>query len=110
MMSGMFDRDSLYTSIFNAVYDGFPNAKYSEVIYLTDKISELVSEWVPKQGDLWLNEDDDVLYVNKGWEAVEVAKQGIRKYGQALRELAALEALDKLHEENNEGMKRLAND
>jgi hypothetical protein len=27
---------------------------------------------VPKKGDFWLNEDDGVLYVNKGWEVVTV--------------------------------------
>jgi hypothetical protein len=31
-----------------------------------------VSEWVPKKGDFWLNEDDGVLYRNKGWEVVTV--------------------------------------
>ena len=37
---------------------------------LTDKVIDIVNECAPKKGDFWLNEDDGMLYVNKGWEVV----------------------------------------
>lgn len=39
---------------------------------------------------------------------VEIAKEGIAKYAEALTELAALEALDDLYKNNDEGMRQLA--
>ena len=66
----MFDRDSLYNYIFHTLADELPDAKNSGITYLTDKICDAVSEWVPKRGDYWLNEDDGFLYVNQGWKVV----------------------------------------
>jgi hypothetical protein len=43
-----------------------------QVENLTNRICDAVTSWCPKQGDYWLNEDDGVLYVNKGWEVVTV--------------------------------------
>ena len=65
-----FDQDSLY----NAIYFVLEKELGSGVMvdYLTDQVCDAVSEWVPKKGDFWLNEDDGVLYVNKGWEVVTV--------------------------------------
>ena len=39
---------------------------------LTDKVIDIVKKCTPKKGDLWLNEDDGMLYINKGWEVVTV--------------------------------------
>jgi hypothetical protein len=65
-----FDQDSLY----NAIYFVLEKELGSGVMvdYLTDQVCDAVSEWVPKKGDYWLNEEDGVLYVNKGWEVVTV--------------------------------------
>lgn len=41
-------------------------------------------------------------------KVLDAAKQGIKQYEPALQELAALEALDKLHEENGDALKQLA--
>ena len=35
---------------------------------LTHRVIDVVIECTPKEGDFWLNEDDGILYVNKGWE------------------------------------------
>lgn len=95
----MFDRDSLYNYVWETLRDEIGDNTKTD--YLTDRICDAVSEWVPKKGDFWLNEDDGVLYVNKGWEVVCV---------EALEnpESNALQALDNLYNDNSEGMERLA--
>jgi hypothetical protein len=65
-----FDQDSLYNSVY-FLLEGQLNDAF-EIDYLTDRICHAVSEWVPEKGDFWLNKDDGVLYVNKGWEVVTV--------------------------------------
>ncbi len=65
-----FDRDSLYNYIWGVLESEFGNTLQTDD--LTDRICDAVTEWVPKKGDYWLNEDDGVLYVNKGWEVVTV--------------------------------------
>ena len=64
----MFDRDSLYNYIWGTLEKELGDTIKTD--YLTDCICDAVSEWVPKCGDFWLNEDDGRLYVNKGWEDV----------------------------------------
>jgi hypothetical protein len=63
-----FDRDSLYNYIYYVVEAELGDTVRTD--YLTDRICDAVTEWVPKQGDFWLSEDDGFLYVNKGWEIV----------------------------------------
>ena len=63
-----FDQDSLYNSILFILEKEL--GKGVMVDYLTDKVCDAVSEWVPKRGDFWLNEDDRILYRNRGWEVV----------------------------------------
>lgn len=64
----MFDRDSLYNYIWFTLEKELGDCVKTD--YLTDRICDAVSEWVPKKGDFWLNKDDGRLYVNKGWEDV----------------------------------------
>jgi hypothetical protein len=65
-----FDRDTLYNYIWGTVG---PRVGYGiECDLLTDQICDAVMEWVPKQGDFWLEEESGTLYVNKGWEVVTV--------------------------------------
>lgn len=66
----MFDYDSLYHSLFLILREELPDAKLSEVVRLANRLGEAAVEKMPKHGDFWLNEDDGVLYVNKGWEVV----------------------------------------
>ena len=66
----MFDHDTLYNFIYSALEKSLGDAPYLE--WVTDQVCDAVAEWVPKQGDFWLNEDDGMLYVNKGWEVVTV--------------------------------------
>ena len=63
-------RNSLYDRIWKVV--GKKVGYGIDCDVLSDQICDAVTEWVPKQGDFWLNEDDGVLYVNKGWEVVTV--------------------------------------
>jgi hypothetical protein len=65
-----FDQDSLYNFIYFTLEKEL--GRGAMVDYLTDRVCDAVSEWVPKKGDFWLNEDDGVLYRNKGWEVVTV--------------------------------------
>jgi hypothetical protein len=92
----MFDRDSLYNYVWRTLRDEIGDNTKTD--YLTDRICDTVADWVPKQGDFWLNESDGMLYVNRGWEVVtaeapepadwlEVALEGIEKYGDALEEM-----------------------
>ncbi len=61
-------RNSLYDRIWETVG---PFVGYGiDCDVLTDQICEAVTEWVPKQGDFWLEEESGTLYVNKGWEVV----------------------------------------
>ena len=64
----MFDRDTLWNQVYFVLEKEISDPV--KVDYLTDRICDEVSEWVPKHGDFWLNEDDGRLYVNKGWEVV----------------------------------------
>ena len=68
----MFDYDSLNHSLFLILRQELPNAKRSELLHLANKLGEAAVEKMPKHGDFWLNEDDGMLYVNKGWEVVTV--------------------------------------
>ncbi len=63
-------RNSLYDRIWGIV--GKKVGYGIDCDVLADQICDAVTEWVPKQGDFWLNEDDGVLYVNKGWGIVTV--------------------------------------
>jgi hypothetical protein len=63
-----YDRDSLYNYIYFVLEAELSNS--GRLDHLTDRISEAVTKWVPKKGDFWLNEDDGMLYINKGWEVV----------------------------------------
>ena len=66
----MSDHDSLYLALFRILAEEIPDAKNSELLRLANRLGEAAVEKMPKQGDFWLNEDDGVLYVNKGWEVV----------------------------------------
>jgi hypothetical protein len=65
-----FDRDTLYNYIWGVLEKELGDTVATDA--LTDRICDAVTEWVPKRGDYWLNEDDGMLYVNKGWEVVTV--------------------------------------
>jgi hypothetical protein len=60
--------DSLYNRIWKTV--GREVGYGSTCDVLTEKIIDVINEYTPKKGYLWLNEDDGMLYVNKGWEVV----------------------------------------
>jgi len=62
-----FDRDTLYNYIWDVVEKDLGDTIRTDV--LTDRICDAVTEWVPKHGDFWLD-DNGMLWVNKGWEAV----------------------------------------
>jgi hypothetical protein len=64
----MFDRDTLWNQVYFALEEAVDDPVMTD--YLADRICDAVSEWVPKKGDFWLNENDGFLYVNKGWEIV----------------------------------------
>jgi len=67
-MKGTYNRDSLYNRIWITLeVDLGDTPRTSEVAEL---ICDIVSDWCPKRGDFWLNEDDDYIYVNRGWEIV----------------------------------------
>jgi len=70
----MFNYDSLHGCFYSILAEELPDAKNSEVLRLANRLGMAAVEWMPKQGDLWLNEDDDVIYVNKGWEEVFMEK------------------------------------
>jgi hypothetical protein len=63
-----FDQDSLYNYIYFVLEKEL--GRGAMVDYLTDRVCDAVSEWVPKKGDFWLDEDSGMLWVNKGWEVV----------------------------------------
>ena len=65
-----FDRDTLYNYVWETV--GKKVGYGIDCDTLTDQICDAVTEWVPKQGDFWLEEESGILYVNKGWEIVTV--------------------------------------
>jgi hypothetical protein len=65
-----FDRDTLYNYVWDALEKELGDTTQTD--YLTDRICDAVTEWVPKQGDFWLDEDSGMLWVNKGWEVVTV--------------------------------------
>ena len=65
----MFDRDTLWNYIYFALEKEWPDAHRSKIEGATERICDAVSEWCPKQGDCWLD-DEGVLRVNKGWEIV----------------------------------------
>ncbi len=62
-----FDRDSLYNYIWSALEKELGDSTRTDE--LTDQICDAVGEWVPKHGDFWLD-DNGMLWVNRGWEAV----------------------------------------
>ena len=90
----MFDRDTLYNYIWDTLEKELGDNTKTD--YLTDRICDTVSEWCPKQGDFWLNEDDGVLYVNKGWEIVTVKAPEItpeeneRRFQEALKNIKGI--------------------
>ena len=63
-----FDRDTLYNYIWGVLEKELGDNTKTD--YLTDRICDAVTEWVPKHGDFWLDEDSGMLFVNRGWEAV----------------------------------------
>ena len=66
----MLDYDSLNIALYRILAEEIPEAKNSELLRLANRLGEAAVEKMPKHGDFWLNEDDGVLYVNKGWEVV----------------------------------------
>jgi hypothetical protein len=64
------DHDSVYNRIWKTVGERVGYGIYCDT--QTDKVIDIVNKCAPKKGDLWLNEDDGMLYVNKGWEVVTV--------------------------------------
>ena len=69
-MKGTYNRDTLYYRIWmNLETDLGDTPRTSQ---LAEILCDVVADWCPKKGDFWLNEDDDFLYVNKGWEIVTV--------------------------------------
>jgi len=62
------DNDSLYNRIWKTV--GKKVGYGIDCDVLTDQVIDVVKEYTPKKGDFWLNEDDGMLYINKGWEVV----------------------------------------
>ena len=63
-------RDSLYIRIWKTVGERVGYGIDCDA--LTDKVIDIVKKCTPKKGDFWLNEDDGMLYINKGWEVVTV--------------------------------------
>ncbi len=66
----MFDYDSLNIALYRVLAEEIPDAKNSELLRLANRLGQVAVERMPKRGDFWLNEDDGVLYVNKGWGVV----------------------------------------
>jgi len=66
----MFDHNSLTIALYRILAEEIPDAKNSELLRLANRLGTTAVERMPKKGDFWLNEDDGVLYVNKGWEVV----------------------------------------
>ena len=87
----MFDYDSLNIALYRILAEEIPEAKNSELLRLANRLGEAAVEKMPKHGDFWLNEDDGVLYVNKGWEvvcaeALEVTpEENERRFKEALK-------------------------
>jgi hypothetical protein len=69
-MVKMFDYDSLNIALYRVLAEEIPDAKNSELLRLANRLGQVAVERMPKRGDFWLNEDDGVLYVNKGWGVV----------------------------------------
>jgi hypothetical protein len=65
-----FDNDTLYNYVWSVV--GKKVGYGADCDALTEQICDAVMEWVPKQGDFWLEEPGGMLWVNKGWEVVTV--------------------------------------
>jgi hypothetical protein len=68
----MLDYDSLHASLHRILAEEIPDAKNSELLRLANRLGMAAVEKMPKHGDFWLNEDDGMLYVNKGWGVVTV--------------------------------------
>ena len=66
----MFDHNSLTIALYRILAEEIPDAKNSELLHLANRLGTAAVERMTKKGDFWLNEDDGVLYVNKGWEVV----------------------------------------
>ena len=87
----MFDYDSINIALYRILAEEIPDAKNSELLRLAGRLGEAAVEKMPKHGDFWLNEDDGVLYVNKGWgvvcaEALEVTpEENDRRFKEALK-------------------------
>jgi predicted P-loop ATPase len=62
--------DSLYTRLWKTIGERVGYGIDCDT--LTDKVIDIVNECAYKKGDLWLNEDDGMLYINKGGEVVTV--------------------------------------
>jgi hypothetical protein len=74
----MFDHDSLYISLYKILAEELPDARYSEVVRLANKLGEEAVKRMPKQGDFWLTPEGK-LYVNHGWH--EVTPEGVSPEG-----------------------------
>ena len=66
----MINYDSLQSSLYSILAEELPDARFSELVRLANRLGEAAVEKMPKHGDFWLNKDDGMLYVNKGWEVV----------------------------------------
>jgi len=67
----MFDRDTLWNYIYFVLETEIDDPV--KVDYLTDRVCDEVSEWLPKLGDVWLT-DEGETYVNQGWKSVASGK------------------------------------
>lgn len=87
----MFNYNALPVALYGILAEELPDARFSETMRLANRLGEAAAKWVPKQGDLWLNEDDGMLYVNKGWEVVTVEafevtpEENERRFREALK-------------------------
>ena len=111
----MFDRDSLYNYVWSTLRDEIGDNTKTD--YLTDRICDAVSEWVPKHGDFWLNESDGMLYVDKGWgvvcaEAPEITpEENERRFQEALKFIEGItheQLVDLMGEEWLEEFRKMA--
>jgi hypothetical protein len=81
----MFDRDTLWNQVYFALEKEIDDLV--KVDYLTDRICDAVSEWVPKQGDFWLTPEGE-LYVHHGWHEVTpagVSLEGLQDIANAMK-------------------------
>ena len=68
----MFDRDSLHNYVWRTLRDEVGDNTKTD--YLTDRICDAVSEWVPKKGAIWLTPEGN-LYINTGWKEISPDSQ-----------------------------------